>query len=223
MRIREQSKLEEYLENLLLPKTSNLASGEAQARANSQTLNLEGISLSRAESHMLLWAVGLKPAFKAVEIGTLTGRSGLYILQGLQKGGTLWTLEKNPLHAQMAQQVLERFAAAESKNVHVVVGDARETMKRVEVEGPFDLIFIDGNKAAYGDYLAWAETHLKKGGILVADNVLLGGEIGEDEGEIFSKKQIQVMKNFNQHLLTSPLWKSVLIPTSEGLMISEKL
>lgn len=223
MRTQESQLLDEYLEKLLQPQGQHFNQWEQISRQNSEKLQLGGISLSRAEASMLRWAVQQRPALKAVEIGTLTGLSGLYILDGLQQGATLWTLEKNPEHAQMAQQVLEPFAKSQGKNVQLVVGDARETLLNLETSGPFDFVFIDGNKAAYCDYLDWAEKNLKPGTILVGDNVLLGGEIGEVEGKIFSKKQIQVMRNFNERLLHSGKWKSILIPTSEGLMISEKL
>lgn len=223
MRSEESHLLSEYLENLLQPQVRKLAPWEQKARENSQLLNLGGISLSRGEALLLRWAVQQKPTMKAVEIGTLTGLSGLYILDGLQPGGTLWTLEKNPEHARMATEVLKSFAKDQNKKAEVVVGDARETLQQLEASGPFDFVFVDGNKAAYCDYLDWAEKNLRTGGVLVGDNVLLGGEIGQTEGKIFSKKQIQVMRIFNDRLLNAGKWKSTLIPTSEGLLVSEKL
>jgi len=226
VRLEETPHLKDYLEQLLAPQgalASSIREARAHAQRHARSLNLEGISLSTAEASFLKWAVAKKPAHKAVEIGTLTGGSGVSILEALAEGGQLWTLEKNSLHSQMARSVLEPLAATLKKTVHILEGDARETLKDLSRLGPFDFVFIDGNKAAYGDYLKWAETHLEPGGFLVADNVFLGGEIGLEEGVTFSKKQIQVMRQFNESLLKSPAWKSVLVPTQEGMILAERV
>ncbi|MFN8790120.1 MAG: O-methyltransferase [Bdellovibrionales bacterium] len=226
MRLEETPHLKDYLEQLLAPQGTlgaTLREARSHAQRHARTLNLEGISLSTAEASFLKWAAARKPAKKAVEIGTLTGGSGVAILEALEVGGTLWTLEKNSVHSQMARSVLEPLASALQKTVHILEGDARETLKDLSRLGPFDFVFIDGNKAAYGDYLKWAESHLEPGGALVADNVFLGGEIGLEEGVTFSKKQIQVMRQFNERLLKSSEWKSVLVPTQEGLIFAERV
>ncbi len=219
MRSAQENLLSEYLEKLI----SGLQPYENQSREASQKLGLGGISLSRGEAHVLRWVTLLKPVKKAVEIGTLTGLSGLYILDGMLDGGKLWTLEKSEEHGQAAKPILTGFAEANKKQVEVVMGDARETLEKVRSEGPFDLIFIDGNKAAYGDYLAWAEQNLKKGGMLVADNVLLGGSIYSEAKSNFSEKQIGVVKKFNERLMDTSIWRGALIPTGEGLFVAEKV
>ena len=212
-----------YLEELLQPSMQGFLPLEQRARQSADSFGLGGISLSRAEASVLRWSMGIGDVYKAVEIGTLTGLSGLYLLDGLRPGGVLWTLEKNPLHAAKAKEVLFPWAESQNKKVQIVTGDAKDTLEEIKIHGPFDFIFIDGNKAAYGDYLEWSESNLKVGGILAADNVFLGGEVALDEGQRFSKKQIQVMRKFNDRLMNSSLWKSVILPTSEGFLISQKV
>lgn len=221
MRTEQNSELNAYFNELL----KGLEPWESRSRGEAQNLKLAGISLSRAEAFVLRWAARLKPALKAVEIGTLTGLSGLYILDALKVSGTLWTLEKNEIHAQKAEPILKDFAKSQNKNVNLIVGDARETLEKIKSEGPFDFIFVDGNKAAYGDYLTWAEQNIKTGGILIGDNVLLSGEVAlkNEDGKTFSKKQIHVMKDFNNRLMNSGKWRSVLFPTDEGMLIAENL
>ena len=167
MRSTQENLLSEYLEKLI----SGLEPYENQSREASVKLGLSGISLSRGEAHVLRWLMKSKPLKKAVEIGTLTGLSGLYILDGLAEGGKLWTLEKSEEHANAAEPILRNFASSQNKQVEVVRGDARATLESLKAQGPFDFVFIDGNKAAYGDYLAWTEKNLKSGGILIADHV----------------------------------------------------
>jgi predicted O-methyltransferase YrrM len=161
---------------------------------------------------------------KFVEVGTLTGASALWILQGLPEGGHLWTLEKDPLHARAAREIFDQYHQVQpSKGIHLIEGDARETLKTIEAEGPFDGIFIDGNKSAYGDYLDWAEAHLKKGALILADNIFLGGSVFTGNSAQFSKKQIEVMRNFNERLANPEKYFSAIAPTEEGLFVAVKL
>ena len=222
MRPTNSSPQKDYLDSVLKGKEP----WETQARQAAQVLKLEAISLDKSEASFLEWCVQTASAKKAVEIGTLTGLSGLYILSGLLPGGTLWTLEKNPLHAEPALKLLNAFAQEQKKKVEVLIGDARQTLTSIETSGPFDFVFIDGNKAAYGDYLVWAEKNLKSGGYLVADNVFLSGAVAENSiatsGQKFSAKQIEVMRKFNDRLVHSDFWRACFVPTQEGLIVAQK-
>ena len=222
MRPTNSTPQKDYLDSVLKGKEP----WESQARQAAEVLKLEAISLDKSEASFLKWCVQTAKAKNAVEIGTLTGLSGLYILSGLLPGGTLWTLEKNPLHAQPALKILSAYAHQQEKKVEVLVGDARQTLVSLETSGPFDFIFIDGNKAAYGDYLLWAEKNLKPGGYLVADNVFLSGAVAENSvttfGQKFSAKQIEVMRKFNDRLVHSDFWRACFVPTQEGLIVAQK-
>jgi predicted O-methyltransferase YrrM len=219
MRSPYENSQSEYLEKLI----SGIEPYENQSRLAAQKFNLAGISLSRGEAQVLRWFVQSKPVIKAVEIGTLTGLSGLYILDGLATGGALWTLEKSEEHANSAEPILKEFALKKGKLIHLVRGDARETLNQIKTNGPFDFIFIDGNKAAYGDYLRWAEENLRSGGLLVADNVFLSGAVYSKQESKFSEKQINVLNSFNKRLMEPSVWRSALLPTSEGLFVAEKI
>ncbi|MNT10850.1 putative O-methyltransferase [compost metagenome] len=160
---------------------------------------------------------------KFVEIGTLTGLSAQYIFEALPEGGELWTLEKDPKHAGMAQQAFAKMNVASSKKIHVIVGDARIELEKLAALGPFDGVFIDGNKAAYMDYLMWSEKNLRAGGLVLADNVFLSGAVwGDATTQKFSEKQVRVMQEVNLRLADKSLYTSSLIPTFEGLFAAIK-
>ena len=104
------------------------------------------------------------------------------------------------------------------------MGDAREELEKLNSLGPFDGVFIDGNKAAYGDYLAWAEQNLRVGGVILADNIFLSGSVwGESTQQKFSDKQIRVMQEFNNRLSDPTKFQSAVVPTFEGLFVAIKL
>lgn len=218
MREIQNSAQEAYIQNLLSPESSL----KKQSRQASEELGLARISISPAEAQLVKTLLRLHGTKKFVEIGTLTGLSAQYFFEALPEDGELWTLEKDPRHAQKAQEVFTQFGPS-TKKIHLVVGDAREELSKLAAQGPFDGVFIDGNKAAYGDYLAWAEQNLRPGGLILADNVFLSGAVwGADTTQRFSEKQIQVMQKFNQRLADPQLFESAVVPTFEGLYVAIK-
>jgi predicted O-methyltransferase YrrM len=219
MRI-EIPKAQAYIESLAAEE----APSKHQSRVFAEELGLGRICLSPSEGRLLAFLVRRHGCRKFVEIGTLTGLSAQYILEGMDGKGELWTLEKADLHAKRASEALAEHPAG--KNVHVLVGDARITLENLSASGPFDGVFIDGNKAAYGDYLTWTEKNVRLGGLIIADNVFLNGAVwGDSEGQSqkFSEKQVRVLQEFNKRLADPTLYDGVIVPTKEGLHIAVKL
>ncbi len=208
----------EYIENLI-GEESEL---KKIARENSEKLGLEGISLSSVEASLLSFFVEQIKAAKIVEIGTLTGLSALYLLEKADEKAFLWTLEKSEEHAAMAQQVLQKYIS--EKRCEILLGDAREKLQELTSQGPFDLIFIDGNKAAYLDYFNWAEQNIRSGGLIILDNVFLAGSVwGDQSQQRFNDKQVKTLQTVNEKAFKTPHFNSVLIPTEEGLLVCKKM
>lgn len=213
----EIPKNQAYIDSLVPAENT----GKLHSRAAAEELGLGRISLSSSEGQLLSFMIRLHQCRKFVEIGTLTGLSAQYILEGMDGAGSLWTLEKTEAHAVKAREALALHPFGEK--AHVVIGDARVTLETVASEGPFDGVFIDGNKAAYRDYLVWAEKNIRRGGLIVADNVFLSGAVwGETTQQKFSEKQIGVLRAFNQRLADPKLYDSVIIPTQEGMTFAIK-
>jgi predicted O-methyltransferase YrrM len=214
----EIPKSQTYIESLVKPEAPN----KQLSRAFADQLGLWKICLSPSEGHLLSLLIRMHQCRKFVEIGTLTGLSAQYISEGMSNQGQLWTLEKTPLHADKAKEALANHAAF--KNIHFIVGDAQETLHTLNSEGPFDGVFIDGNKAAYGEYLAWAEKNVRKGGLIIADNVFLSGAVwGEATTQKFNDKQISALRAFNIRMSDPNLYDSAIMPTPEGLHVGIKL
>jgi predicted O-methyltransferase YrrM len=202
-----------------------------RARTKARELSKEEIMISSAEGRLIAFLVAQSDCCQAVEIGTLTGYSGLWILWALRgqpaKEISFTSFEKDPVHADISRQILEEATKDWWKDpvarpqVRLIEGDAEEKLREFDSTN-LDLVFIDGNKAAYGRYLDWTENNLQAGGLLIADNVFLAGQVYEEVAEGFSAKQIAVMKAFNQRLADSTKWQSALIPSSEGLFVARK-
>ena len=226
--MRATKSLVEHYFSSLNPPADPLIEKSRQAALG---LGLQQISLGDLELQILKSVIALHQSQNFIEIGTLTGTSGLAILEALPEAATFWTFEKEPRHAELAKAFLNEAALKKNQKVVMVLGDARLRLADIEASGPFDGIFIDGNKAAYGDYLAWAEKNIKKGGLIIADNVFLSGAIFESNEDSFEKnqrsrfspKQIQVMRDFNKRLMDASAFQSCLLPTEEGLFIAIKI
>lgn len=217
-----KSLIEDYTNSLYHENSYPLIT---KARSASVELGKAGISMSDQEARTMAVFIKANRAKKFVEIGTLTGATALWISQAMGENSILWTFEKDANHTKIAEGIFKEFMNINpTQKIQCVLGDAQEELSSIEALGPFDGIFIDGNKAAYGHYLDWAEKNIKMQGLIVSDNVFLGGAIFQkNEGQKFSDKQIAVMKTFNQRLADPTKYYSVILPTQEGLSLAIKL
>jgi predicted O-methyltransferase YrrM len=108
----------------------------------------------------------LKPR-KILEVGSLYGYSAILITKNSPANAEITTVEKNPEHARITEQNVER--AQLENQIKVIQGDAIEILSKLP--GPFDLVFLDAEKAQYLDYLKAVEDKLHQGSVVVADNV----------------------------------------------------
>ncbi len=108
----------------------------------------------------------LKPR-KILEVGALYGYSAILIAKNSPANAEITTVEKDPEHARMTEQNVER--ARLEDQIKVIQGDAMEILSKLP--GPFDLVFLDAEKTQYLDYLKAVEEKLHQGSVVVADNV----------------------------------------------------
>lgn len=202
----------------LLAEESEL---KKRSRQFADELGLGRISINPAEAQLIKTLIRLHGCRKFVEIGTLTGLSAQYIFEALPEGGELWTLEKDPKHGECAERIFSNLDQSQKK-IHLVMGDARVELEHLAAQGPFDGVFIDGNKAAYFDYLVWAEKNLRPGGLILADNIFLSGAVWGEPAQRFSEKQVRIMQEFNKRLSDPALYESAIVPSFEGLYVAIK-
>lgn len=160
-------------------------------------------------------------ARRAVEIGTLGGYSGVCLLRGMGGDGFLDTFELEPARAALARTSFERAGVAARVRIHV--GPAAERLADVEREGPFDLVFVDADKTGYPGYLAWAEEHLRVGGVLLADNTFGFGHVHEERPAGERPEAMAALRAFSERLATGGRFRATLLPTAEGLSFGVKV
>jgi predicted O-methyltransferase YrrM len=188
---------------------------EALARAFDapEREGMPAIQLGPSEGRLLSILLRLAGAQKVVEVGTLAGYSALWIARALPEGGRLWTIEKEPRHAEVARENIARAGLA--SKVEIVVDDGLAGLARIEPEGPFCAVFVDADKGRYDAYGRWARAHLRKGGLLIGDNAYYFGKLA-DEGD----PAAAAMRRFHEEMAEA--FESVCAPTPDGLAIGIK-
>jgi predicted O-methyltransferase YrrM len=150
-----------------------------------------------------------------LEIGTFTGFSALCLAKGLQPGGELHTLELREDDAATAKKYFEK---AHAGNIHLHIGDAKQLIPQLQY--PWDIVFIDADKTGYIDYYELTLPALKKGGFVIADNVLFHGEVLQDEVKGKNAKAIQA---FNEHVYHDSRVENAFLTVRDGLLLLKKL
>lgn len=176
----------------------------------------------RDESAKILFDICQKEKPKNIlEIGTAVGYSALLMLEGA-KDAFVTTIEKDNERAQQAMTNFEKNGVKE--RVDLIVGDAGEVLPQLEDEGKeFDLIFLDGPKGQYLRYLPHLKKMLCKGGLLVADNVLLHGWVkGEEFVKHKHRSMVVNLRKFLKCLEEDHDFDSKLLEIEDGMTISKK-
>jgi caffeoyl-CoA O-methyltransferase len=181
---------------------------------------LPDIQIAPLDARHLEVLASVAGARKAVEIGTLGGYSGVSLLRGMGIGGVLDTVEIDPRHAEVARESFRRAGYTTQARIHL--GPALTVLPKLAAQGPFDLCFIDADKDGYPDYLNWAADNLRPGGLVIADNVFLFGEL-TDKPTGARAATIASMQAFHQILANSGRFRATVLPTGEGLAVGVRI
>lgn len=156
---------------------------------------LPPIQVSQAYGRMLELFVRMCGARRVLEIGTLGGYSAICMARALPDGGKLVSLELSDKHAQVARSNVAFAGLAD--RVEIRVGPAMDSLAAMRTEAPFDLVFIDADKASNAEYFGWAVRLGRVGTAIIVDNIAKRGEIADpgatDEHAVGSRKVLEAM------------------------------
>lgn len=167
--------------------------------------HLQGRILSMI-SHML------KPQ-RILEIGTYTGYSAICLSEGLEEGGLLHTIDINEELRPMVKKYFEKAGCSEKIAIHT--GDAVKIIP--QLNEVFDLVFIDADKKNYSVYFDLVISKVRKGGIILADNVLWSGKVLDAPAEMDA--DTKAITAFNVKIQQDERIENVLLPVRDGLMV----
>ncbi len=208
----QSRELEEAIAQVFVSEDEALQQTLVRAREQ----GLPAIQITALQGKLLQVLAHASQARKILEIGALAGYSGIWLARALPADGRLITLEIDATHAEV---VRESFRQAQvDDRAEVRVGPALETLPLLLEEGPFDLIFIDADKEAYAQYLAWALRLARPGSVIVADNCVLGGD-GLRAHEAANPRGAGA-RAYNQSASSDPALCSIALPINSGMTVS---
>ncbi|MGV9451004.1 O-methyltransferase [Streptomyces sp. NPDC003635] len=162
--------------------TTHLSPDDEALRAalrDSEAADLPQVAVTAPQGKLLHLLAQIQGARNILEIGTLGGYSTIWLARALPADGRLISLEYSPKHAEVASRNIAR--AGLDKLVDVRVGPALESLPHLADENPapFDLVFIDADKANNVHYVEWALKLTSAGSLIVVDNVVRGGRVAD--------------------------------------------
>jgi caffeoyl-CoA O-methyltransferase len=172
-----------------------------------------GMMVGRQEGRFLEMLVFATQATSVLEIGTFTGYSSIAMAAGLGRDGSIISLEVDPHHAQVARGNIAE-AGLES-HISVIEGPALRSLE--QLQGPFDLVFIDADKVTYDAYYEAVLPKLAPHGLIVVDNTLQGGGVLPSEND--PHEGARALRAFNDKVVNDPRVVCVLTTIRDGVTL----
>lgn len=164
----------------------------------------------------------IKKPKSILEVGCAIGYSSILMAQSLESDGKISTIEYDGDMVSIARKNIEK--AGFSDRIEVIEADAKEYLSYIEEDEVFDIIFLDGPKAHYIYMLDECVRLLKKGGLLISDNVLYKGMTADDNHVV--RRKITIVKRLRKYidaLMTHRELKTSILPLGDGVTVSVKI
>ena len=201
--------VEEYLQSLLPERDEVLQEMEARAR------NFQIPIIGPVVGRILYQLVRMVKAKRVFEMGSAIGYSTIWAARAAGEGAMVYYTDGDPTNAGQAERFLERAGVRE--RVEILVGDALELLE--ETRGTFDVIFCDVDKEQYPEAFHKAVPRIRKGGLLLADNVLWYGRVTGPPEDAATQGIVE----FNRLIYSSPELFPTIRPVRDAVTEGETL
>jgi len=201
--------IEEYAAAHTTPPEPLLAALAEETRA---TMSSPGMLTGTIEGRFLELLVFAAGARRVLEIGTFTGYSALSMAAALPDDGRIDTCDIEPAHVEVARRYVAQSPYGSKITIHL--GPALDTI--AQLEGEFDLVFIDADKPNYVNYYEAVLPRLSERGLIAADNTLWSGRILDDSDDSDGTVAIRA---FNEHVISDGRVVSVMLTVRDGITL----
>ena len=209
-------KIQNYIKDLskkLHPVQSEIIS------YNESLGDIKKMQIAVSQCYFLELITKISKSKKILEIGTFTGLSTLSMALGLPEDGRIIALDKNSETNTKAKEFFKK--AEQDKKIKTIINPALDTLNELKKENSiFDIIFIDADKENYKDYYNKSFDLLKRGGLIIIDNVLWHGEVADEKN---NEKFTNIMRNFNTFVKNDERAEQIILPLGDGFTICNKL
>ena len=209
-------KIETYIENL----SKSLHPIQKEIILYNESLgDIKRMQISISQCQFLDLIIKASNSKKILEIGTFTGLSTLSMSLALPDDGQLIALDKNADTNKVAKNFFKK--AKQENKIKTIIKPALESLIGIKKENKFfDLVFIDADKDNYKEYYDRSLDLVKKGSLIIIDNVLWHGEVSDEKN---NKKFTNIIRNFNQHVKNDKNSDQIIIPIGDGLTVCRKI
>jgi predicted O-methyltransferase YrrM len=192
------------------------------AQLRRETAHLPGalMQISPEQAQFLALLISLTGAEKVLEIGVFRGYSTLAMALQLPPDGQIIACDQDPNATAIAKEYWQRAGVAEK--ISLRLGPALVTLEQLTEIKPlpeFDLIFIDADKRNYPHYYEASLNLLRRGGLMVIDNVLWHGKVAEADSQ---EPRTRVLQQFNRDLAQDERVRISVIPLGDGMTLALK-
>ena len=188
----------------------------AHARDRSDEVGVTAIGSGGGAALRFLTAV--LDARAVVEIGTGTGVSGLWLLRGMRSDGVLTSVDTEAEHQRLARETFVEAGIAHQR-FRLIAGAALEVLPRL-TDGHYDMVFCDGDKHEYPEYLAQALRLLRPGGVVVFDNALWHDRVADPAQR---EPETVAIRELGRTVAEADNLVPLLLPMGDGLLCAKKL
>lgn len=201
--------MEEYIRGLI--KESNPVLKELEEYAHKNNVPI----IQKEVGKFLELMINIKRPKKILELGTAIGYSAILMKTACIGNCEIVTVERDQYMINLAQDNIEKYGF--SKNIKIVQGDCLEVLENLQ--GEFDLIFMDAGKGHYNHFLPQCLRLLNKDGVIVADNVLFRGMIASNE--LVKRRKITIVKRMRKFLemVSEDEFITSVIPMGDGIAV----
>jgi predicted O-methyltransferase YrrM len=202
-----EPRVEEYAEAHSSPEGELFQRLAAETRENTTAPQM---MVGLLEGRFLGVLVRSTGARRVLELGTFTGYSSISMALALPAGGRVITCDVNEETTAIAQRYAEESGVAD--RIDFRLGPALETIG--ELDGPFDLVFIDADKENYVNYYEATLPLLADHGLLVVDNTLWSGRVADPDD---NEETTEAIRALNDRVLDDPRVENVLLTVRDGM------
>jgi len=179
--------------------------------------DIKRMQIDPTQCHFLHLIIKISNIKNVLEIGTFTGLSALSISLALPEDGKLIALDKNEKTNELALKFFKK--AKQDHKIKTIVKPALETLEELN-KNEFDMIFIDADKMNYKQYYEKSLELIKKGGLIIIDNVLWHGEVADEKNN--DKFTINI-REFNRLVNEDSRVEQIIMPLGDGMTICRVL
>ena len=176
------------------------------------------LQISVSQAQFLQTLIQISKIKKILEIGSFTGFSALSMSLALPKDGLLISLDKDKEISKIAKSF---YVKARETKIKQIIKPALESLKELKKSKKyFDLVFIDADKENYINYYNSAKEMIKKGDLIIIDNVLWHGEVADYNNK---DKFTNLIREFNKHVKNDKNTEQIILPIGDGFTICRKI